>query len=49
VVMRVVGVGAPPRDQWVTVTGTFQPGGGELAELAATGVVQIRPPEDPHE
>jgi uncharacterized repeat protein (TIGR03943 family) len=49
VVMRVVGVSAPPRDQWVTVTGTFQPGGGELPQLAATSVVQIRPPEDPYE
>jgi uncharacterized repeat protein (TIGR03943 family) len=49
VVMRVAGVAAPPRDQWVTVTGTFQPGGGELPQLAATSVVQIRPPEDPYE
>jgi uncharacterized repeat protein (TIGR03943 family) len=49
VVMRVVGVSAPPRDQWVTVTGTFQPAGGDVPELAASSVVQIRPPEDPYE
>jgi uncharacterized repeat protein (TIGR03943 family) len=49
VVMRVVGVRAPPRDRWVTVTGTFQPAGGDVPQLAATSVVQIRPPEDPYE
>lgn len=51
VVVRVVGTAgdAPPRDQWVTVTGTFHPGGEELPELAATSVVEIPAPEDPYE
>jgi uncharacterized repeat protein (TIGR03943 family) len=49
VVLRVIGVRAPPRDQWVTVTGTFQPGGGDVPELGAASVVQIRAPEDPYE
>jgi uncharacterized repeat protein (TIGR03943 family) len=51
VVLRVVGVagGGPARDQWVTVTGRFRPGGGELPELAATAVVEIRAPDDPYE
>jgi uncharacterized repeat protein (TIGR03943 family) len=50
VVLRVVGVrSVPPRDQWVRVTGSFQPGGGEVPELAASNVVEIRAPEDPYE
>lgn len=51
VVVRVVGTAGdlPPSDQWVTVTGTFRPGGDELPELAATSVIQIRPPNDPYE
>ena len=50
VVLRVVGTGAgPARDRWVTVTGTFQPGGGEMPELAATNVVEIPAPLDPYE
>jgi uncharacterized repeat protein (TIGR03943 family) len=51
IVMQVVGTsGTPPRDdQWVTVTGTFQPGGEELPKLAATSVVEIPAPEDPYE
>jgi uncharacterized repeat protein (TIGR03943 family) len=49
VVVRVVGRGAPPRDRWVTVTGTFQPGGRELPELAASNVVEVAPPDDPYE
>ena len=51
VVVRVVGVeGSPPRDQWVTVTGTFQPpGGDQFPRLAATSVVEIRAPNDPYE
>jgi uncharacterized repeat protein (TIGR03943 family) len=51
VVLRVVGTsGAPPRDdQWVTVTGTYRPGGGELPELTATTVAEIPAPEDPYE
>jgi uncharacterized repeat protein (TIGR03943 family) len=53
VVVRVVGtVGdRAPRDQWLTVTGRFRPGAGdgELPALAATSVVEIRPPNDPYE
>jgi uncharacterized repeat protein (TIGR03943 family) len=50
VVLRVVGVrSVPARDQWVTITGNFQPGGGEVPELAASNVVEIRAPEDPYE
>jgi uncharacterized repeat protein (TIGR03943 family) len=51
VVMDVVGTsGTPPSDdQWVTVTGTFRPGGGELPRLAATSIVEIPAPEDPYE
>jgi uncharacterized repeat protein (TIGR03943 family) len=49
--MEVVGAsGTPPRnDEWVTVTGTFQPGGGELPRLAATSIVEIPAPNDPYE
>jgi uncharacterized repeat protein (TIGR03943 family) len=50
VVLQVVGTsGAPRDDQWVTVTGTYKPGAGELPELAATTVVDIPAPEDPYE
>jgi uncharacterized repeat protein (TIGR03943 family) len=51
VVVRVIGTsGTPPRDdQWVTVTGTFRSGGGELPALAATTVVEIPAPDDPYE
>jgi uncharacterized repeat protein (TIGR03943 family) len=50
VVVRVVGTtGSPARDQWVTVSGTFQPGGGDVPQLAATSVVQIPTPDDPYE
>jgi uncharacterized repeat protein (TIGR03943 family) len=51
VVVRVVGTtGDPPSlDQWVTVTGTFEPGGKEPPELAATSVVEIPAPDDPYE
>jgi uncharacterized repeat protein (TIGR03943 family) len=51
VVVRVVGTlgDPPPRDQWLTVTGMFHPGGRELPELAATSVVEIRAPDDPYE
>jgi uncharacterized repeat protein (TIGR03943 family) len=51
VVVRVVGTaGDPPSlDQWVTVTGTFNPGREELPELAATSVVEIPAPDDPYE
>jgi uncharacterized repeat protein (TIGR03943 family) len=51
VVVRVLGTaGDPPSlDQWVTVTGTFNPGGKEIPELAATSVVEIPAPDDPYE
>jgi uncharacterized repeat protein (TIGR03943 family) len=50
-VVDIVGISGPPpsEDQWVTVTGTFQPGGGELPLLAATSVVEIPAPDDPYE
>jgi uncharacterized repeat protein (TIGR03943 family) len=40
---------APTKDQWVTVTGTFRPGGGDIPKLAATTVAEIPAPEDPYE
>jgi uncharacterized repeat protein (TIGR03943 family) len=51
VVIRVIGVhgGTPPPDQWVTVTGRFEPGGGALPLLAATTVTAIVPPDEPYE
>jgi uncharacterized repeat protein (TIGR03943 family) len=49
VVLRVIGLRSPARDRWVTVTGTFQPGGGELPVLAASNVVEVPPPRDPYE
>jgi uncharacterized repeat protein (TIGR03943 family) len=49
VVLRVVGVRGPARDRWVTVTGTFQPGGGELPIVAASNVVEVPAPRDPYE
>jgi uncharacterized repeat protein (TIGR03943 family) len=50
VVVRVVGGRhVPARDRWVTVTGSFQPGGGELPALAATNLVEIPAPDDPYE
>lgn len=51
VVVRIVGTTGdrPSPDEWVTVTGTFRPGGEELPRLAATSVVQVRAPEEPYE
>ncbi len=51
VVIRVVGVsGDPPDlDQWVSVTGTFQPSDDETPRIAATAVAEIPAPEDPYE
>ena len=51
VVVRVVGInGDPPRrDSWVTVTGSFDPGDGEVPELAAASVVEVPEPDDPYE
>jgi uncharacterized repeat protein (TIGR03943 family) len=50
-VVRVTGVlgDLPPRDQWVSVTGTLQPGAENIPELAATSVVEIPAPGDPYE
>jgi uncharacterized repeat protein (TIGR03943 family) len=51
VVVRVLAGGArvPARDRWVTVTGLFRPGGGDLPQLAATNVVEVPAPDDPYE
>jgi uncharacterized repeat protein (TIGR03943 family) len=52
IVVRVVGVdgSVPGRDQWLVVTGTFQPGADdELPELAATSILDIAAPQDPYE
>jgi uncharacterized repeat protein (TIGR03943 family) len=52
VVVHVVGLlgeRLPARDQWVTVTGVFQSGEGELPRLAAAGIREIPPPDDPYE
>jgi uncharacterized repeat protein (TIGR03943 family) len=54
IAVRVVGTtgASPPRDQWVTITGTFQPaatGGDEIPAIAATSVVEIPAPDDPYE
>jgi uncharacterized repeat protein (TIGR03943 family) len=49
-VVRVVGVGSsPPRDQWVTVTGSYSPGSSDVPELAATSLQEISAPDDPYE
>jgi uncharacterized repeat protein (TIGR03943 family) len=51
VVIRVVGVhgGLPARDRWVTVTGRFEPGEGDVPALAAVTVAVVAPPEEPYE
>jgi uncharacterized repeat protein (TIGR03943 family) len=51
IVVQVVGVygDLPPSDAWVTVTGRFDEGGGELPRLVATSVTPIAPPDDPYE
>jgi uncharacterized repeat protein (TIGR03943 family) len=51
VVVDVVGSSgdALARDQWVEVTGTFRPGGGDVPQLAATSIAEIPAPEDPYE
>jgi uncharacterized repeat protein (TIGR03943 family) len=50
-VVRVVGWtgAAPGRDQWVTVTGSFQVSQDEIPELAAVDLEQVPPPDDPYE
>lgn len=51
VVVRVIGVqgGIPPRDQWVTVTGRFEPGDGDVPTLVALALTPIPPPDEPYE
>jgi hypothetical protein len=39
----------PARDRWVSVTGVYRPGGGDLPELAAGNVVEVPAPDDPYE
>lgn len=50
-VVRVIGAtGDPPaRDQWVTVTGTFQPSSADTPLLRATSLQAVGPPLDPYE
>ena len=50
-VIRVIGVhgGIPLRDQWVTVTGRFEPPDGDVPQVAAIAVSAIPPPEEPYE
>jgi uncharacterized repeat protein (TIGR03943 family) len=52
-VVRVLGTSGspPPRDQWVTISGTYVAGDDPDAEpqIEATSVQPIAPPEDPYE
>jgi uncharacterized repeat protein (TIGR03943 family) len=50
-VVRVTGTtGNPPaRDQWVTVTGTFQRAADGVPELRATSLMEVTAPRDPYE
>ena len=50
-VVRVTGTsGNPPaRDQWVTVTGTFQHSAGDVPEVHATTLIEVPAPADPYE
>jgi uncharacterized repeat protein (TIGR03943 family) len=48
--IRVTGTsGAPARDQWVTVIGTYQPAADGSARLQASSLTEIPPPRDPYE
>ena len=51
VVVRVIGIqgGIPSRDQWVTVTGRFEPGDGDVPTLVALALTPIPPPDEPYE
>jgi uncharacterized repeat protein (TIGR03943 family) len=51
VVVSVVGTsgGRPAIDEWVRVTGTYEPSTGDLPELAVTSIVPIDAPNDPYE
>ncbi len=50
--VKVIGQPAPPRDQWVRVTGTWVPGSGadgsRSPTMRASEVEQIPTPEDPY-
>jgi uncharacterized repeat protein (TIGR03943 family) len=50
-VVRVIGVqgGIPSLDQWVTVTGRFEPGDGDVPTLFALTLSPIPPPVEPYE
>lgn len=50
-VVRVIGFSgsAPPRDQWLTVTGRVSPVQGDDPVLTATTLRDISAPEDPYE
>jgi uncharacterized repeat protein (TIGR03943 family) len=50
-VVRVVGATGdpPPRDRWVTVTGTFHRSAGDIPELQASSLTEIPAPADPYE
>jgi uncharacterized repeat protein (TIGR03943 family) len=48
--VQIVGVASiPPRDQWVTVTGSYSAAQGDDPVLAASVVRDISAPEDPYE
>jgi uncharacterized repeat protein (TIGR03943 family) len=50
-VVRVTGASGsrPARDQWVTVTGTFNRAADGVPELRATSLAEISAPADPYE
>jgi uncharacterized repeat protein (TIGR03943 family) len=50
-VVRITGSSGskPPRDQWVTVTGTFNPAADGVPELHAVSLAEIPTPVDPYE
>ena len=52
-VVRAIGTSGspPPRDQWVTITGTYVANSDpdSVPQIEATGVVPISPPEDPYD
>ena len=49
VVVQGITGSAPPRDQWVRVTGVYVGASGDLPHLTSTTVTAIRAPEDPYE
>jgi uncharacterized repeat protein (TIGR03943 family) len=50
-VVRVTGTTgrSPARDQWITVTGTFQRSADGVPELRATSLTEVPAPRDPYE